>query len=65
MTEHLKNVQPSSKTRSELIIIKTNKGGKIKQFLQQENINYEIYQEGENPNKKISDEELGQAYREA
>ena len=30
---------------AELIIIKTNQGGKIKQFLQQEHINYEIYQE--------------------
>lgn len=30
---------------TELIIIKTNQGEKIKQFLQQEHINYEIYQE--------------------
>jgi hypothetical protein len=50
---------------TELIIIKTNQGKKIKQFLQQEHINYEIYQEGENPNKKISEEELGRAYQEA
>ena len=30
---------------SELIIIKTNQGEKVKKFLQQEHINYEIYQE--------------------
>ena len=30
---------------TELIIIKTNQGDKVKKFLQQEHINYEIYQE--------------------
>jgi len=30
---------------TELIIIKTNEGRKVKKFLQQEHINYEIYQE--------------------
>jgi len=50
---------------TDLIIIKTNEGGKIKKLLTEKHINYEIYQEGENPNKKVSDEELGKAYREA
>ena len=50
---------------TELIIIKTNESEKVRKFLQQEHINYEIYQEPESPTKKISDEELGQAYREA
>ena len=48
---------------SELIIIKTSQGEKVKKFLQQEHINFEIYQE-EKP-KKISEEELGRAYKEA
>jgi hypothetical protein len=48
---------------SELIIIKTSQGEKVKKFLQQEHINFEIYQE-EKP-KKISEEELGRAYQEA
>jgi arsenate reductase-like glutaredoxin family protein len=47
---------------SELIIIKTNESEKVKKFLQQEHINYEIYQE---KSKKISEEKLGQAYQEA
>ncbi|CAG8550798.1 6114_t:CDS:2 [Gigaspora margarita] len=46
---------------------------KIKKILTEKHINYEIrsipegqiYQEGEKSNKKISEEELGQAYREA
>ena len=55
---------------TELIIIKTNEtenkvSQKVKKFLQQEHINYEIYQEGKNSNKKISDKELGKAYQEA
>ena len=50
---------------TELIIIKTNESEKVRKFLQQEHINYEIYQERENPTKKISDKELGQAYQEA
>ena len=50
---------------TELIIIKTNEGEKIRKLLAEKHINYEIYQEEEeNPNKNISDEELGQAYRE-
>ena len=48
---------------SELIIIKTNESERIKKVLQQEHINYEIYQE-EKP-QKISEEELGKAYQEA
>ena len=57
----------------ELIIIKTNNSQELKKLLEAKNINYEIqsipegqvYQEGENQTKKISDKELGQAYKEA
>lgn len=48
---------------TELIIIKTNQGEKVKHFLQQEHITYETYHE-ENK-QKITEEELGKAYREA
>jgi len=48
----------------ELIIIKTNESERVKKVLQQEHINYEIYQE-EEKSKKISEEELGKAYQEA
>ncbi|KLL03424.1 MAG: hypothetical protein MRECE_6c007 [Mycoplasmataceae bacterium CE_OT135] len=47
---------------TEFILIKTDESEKVKKFLQQENINYEICQE---PYKQISEAELEQAYREA
>jgi len=47
---------------TELIIIKTSEGEKIKKILTEKHIKYEIYQEEP---KKISEEELGKAYREA
>jgi hypothetical protein len=57
----------------EIIIIKTNNSQEVRKYLEEKNINYEIqsipegqvYQEGENQTKKISDKELGQAYKEA
>lgn len=48
---------------TELIIIKTNQGKKVKALLSQEQIAYESYQE-ESP-QKISEAELGKAYQEA
>lgn len=48
----------------EVIIIKTNESKKIRNILNQEGVNYEIYQEPKEP-QKISEEELGQAYQEA
>ena len=50
---------------TELIIIKTNEGEKIRKILTEKHINYEIYQEEKNLNKKNSEEELGKAYQEA
>ncbi|CAJ0842022.1 10716_t:CDS:2 [Entrophospora sp. SA101] len=50
---------------TELIIIKTSEGERIKKILAEKNINYETYQAEEISNKKISEEELGKAYREA
>lgn len=50
---------------AELIIIKTDKGEKVKKFLTEKHINYETYQEKEKSTKKISEAELGQAYKEA
>lgn len=59
----------------ELIIIKTNEGEKVKKFLTEKHINYEIcsvpegqiYQDGTSnvSTKKISEVELGKAYSEA
>ncbi|KLL03210.1 MAG: hypothetical protein MRERV_48c004 [Mycoplasmataceae bacterium RV_VA103A] len=46
----------------ELILVRTKESEKLKKFLQQEHINYEVYQE---PVKQISETELEQAYREA
>jgi hypothetical protein len=49
---------------TELIIIKTDNGQEIKNFLEQKHISYEIYQ-GNASHRKITNEELGQAYKEA
>lgn len=49
---------------TELIIIKTDNGQEIKNFLEQKRIAYEIYRENSSQ-KKITSEELGKAYKEA
>ena len=49
---------------TELIIIRTHESEKIKKFLEQEQVDYEVYHEEEKP-QKISEAELGRAYQEA
>ncbi|CAG8696190.1 14438_t:CDS:2, partial [Cetraspora pellucida] len=49
---------------TELIIIRTRESEKIKKFLEQERVDYEVYHEEEKP-QKISEAELGRAYQEA
>ncbi|KLL04953.1 MAG: hypothetical protein MRERV_8c035 [Mycoplasmataceae bacterium RV_VA103A] len=49
---------------TELIIIKTHESEKIKKFLEQEQVDYEVYHEEEKP-QKISEAALGRAYQEA
>ena len=47
---------------TELIIIKTNNSQELKKLLEKKHIDYEIYQ---GKPQKISEAELGQAYKEA
>ncbi|KLL03135.1 MAG: hypothetical protein MRERV_51c006 [Mycoplasmataceae bacterium RV_VA103A] len=59
---------------TELIIIRTHESEKIKKFLEQERVDYEVYHEEEKGGvysefsqkpQKISEAELGRAYQEA
>ena len=50
---------------TELIIIKTNNSQELKKLLEEKHIDHEIYQEQENPTKKLTETELGKAYQEA
>ncbi|CAG8581706.1 4560_t:CDS:2 [Racocetra fulgida] len=49
---------------TELIIIRTHESEKIRKFLEQERVDYEVYHEEEKP-QKISEAALGRAYQEA